>query len=69
MCDEYSNDLQVSNMRLQEDRDKWRDLCLGLVEIVKNEGLSPRYGKDLLEKHRKEWPLLWSQIDKMGSLS
>jgi hypothetical protein len=58
-------ELQTSNMRLQEDRDRWRKLCLDLAEVVKNENRSPLKTGKLANKHRDEWPQLWIAIDNI----
>ena len=58
-------DLYLSNMRLQEDRDRWRKLCLDLAEAVKNENRAPLNSGKLPSKHRHEWPVLWEIIDRI----
>lgn len=58
-------DLYLSNMRLQEDRDRWRKLCLDLAEAVKNENRAPLNSSKLPSKHRHEWPVLWEIIDRI----
>lgn len=60
-------DLQSSGMRLEADRDKWRSLCLDLIEIVKNANLFKPANGSVVDRHRQEWPELWRQIDKISN--
>lgn len=59
------NDLMMSNMRLMEERDRWRNICLSIIDTVKHENMLPRGSNDIVSKHRREWPALWQQIDKI----
>lgn len=56
------SDLYAANMRLQEDRDKWRNACLRISEIIKIENRSPRGSEQRIEKLQHEWPLLWDAL-------
>lgn len=67
MCDNQymMGDLEASNMRLHEDRDRWRNLCLSLSEVVKSENRIPPSSSVSVHKHRDEWPQLWEVIDRI----
>lgn len=36
-----------------------------LVRAIENPGPSPHWHRQVLHKHRKEWPALWAAIDKI----
>ena len=36
-----------------------------LQVAVQDEGPAPRYHRDILARHRHEWPTLWHAIDRI----
>ncbi len=36
-----------------------------LREAIENEGPKPRYHREVMERHRREWPTLWAAIDRL----
>jgi hypothetical protein len=47
------------------ERDRWKSLCEDLVDTIENEGPRPWRHHDVHHSQRNQWPLLWSQIDKI----
>ena len=35
-----------------------------IMEAIDNEGPKPRYHREVMKRHRKQWPSLWAAIDK-----
>lgn len=36
-----------------------------LRQAVEDEGPNPRYHREVMERHREEWPALWAAIDEI----
>lgn len=36
-----------------------------LKQAIFVEGVVPYYHREIMKKHRKEWPTLWAAIDKL----
>lgn len=36
-----------------------------LEEAIYDEGPQPKYHRQVMKKHRKEWPVLWAAIDEV----
>lgn len=40
----------------------------GLVKALRDEGRSPAYHQATMQRHRREWPVLWKAIDRINEL-
>jgi hypothetical protein len=36
-----------------------------IVRAIKEEGVNPQHHREVMTKHRKEWPTLWRAIDRL----
>ena len=42
-----------------------RALIINIQKAILNEGRNPEYHQQLMRRHKEEWPVLWSAIDKL----
>ena len=42
------------------DRAAW-----AVVRAIKQEGPQPRYHREVMARHRNEWPTLWEALDEL----
>ena len=45
--------------------DRWSNAFNMLVQAIEDEGVSPSFHLATMQRHRQEWPVLWSAIDKL----
>jgi hypothetical protein len=38
---------------------------LEIMDAIEDEGRVPRYHRQIMARHRKEWPTLWRAIDRI----
>jgi hypothetical protein len=50
---------------IREDRDRWRQLCLNLYDIVTDEGFDSTLHKMKVNHIKSDWPVLWKQIESI----
>lgn len=36
-----------------------------VIEAIQNEGPMPAYHREVMARHRREWPTLWNALDKL----
>lgn len=56
---------QSRYMQMVAERDMYKNMCEDIVSAVIDEGISPKYHRAVLKKHRTEWPFLWQKIDSV----
>lgn len=39
--------------------------ALQVVDAIRNEGSHPNFHRTVIAKHRREWPTLWCQLDRL----
>lgn len=56
-------------MSVEQERDaalqrcrEYRDAVAKIVEAITNEGSHPEYHREIVTRHRREWPVLWLAI-------
>ena len=64
MEQQVADDLQISLMRVTEERDRLRKAILLIENAIIEEGKMPDYHKAVMKRHRLEWGTLWNAIDK-----
>lgn len=61
---------------LAADRDAWiagtrylrlRELAQAVVDAVWDEGRNPAFHREVLGRHRREWPYLWQRLDALAA--
>lgn len=50
-------------MSLQGEIELLKAKRLSIIEAIENEGSVQKYHRQIMAKHRKEWPKLWEAID------
>lgn len=36
-----------------------------VIEAIRNEGSHPQYHREVMARHRREWPTLWKALDAL----
>lgn len=55
---------QKREMAAWSKASRYDDMMNALTKAINNQGRNPKYHRETMARHRKEWPTLWKIIDK-----
>lgn len=64
-CVDWYFDESSDSWEWRKSNTTWKSLCEALYEAVTDEGANPRFHRQVMAGHRREWPVLWKVIDKI----